>query len=256
MTSSLLQCRNLDVGYTSRTVLQGVSLELDRGEVLGIVGPNGSGKSTLIKTLLGVLEPRAGTVHWEGDPDFGYVPQQDELDTSWPLNVRELVSMGRFPRRAPFQTLHSEDRGQVDRALEDVGVGVDPTRSIRELSGGQLQRVLLARTVASRPDVVMLDEPTSAVDLKGTAEILRTILRLGNEHEWTTVLVSHDLNLAVRMSDRLALLREGELFVGPVEEMMTAERLETVFDIPMNFMSDEDGRQFVLPDFARADPES
>lgn len=250
MKNTELTCRDVELGYGSRTVVRDVNLELEEGELLGVVGPNGSGKSTFLRTVTVALDPLSGTIEWRDSPRFGYVPQQDELDPNWPLTVRDLVSMGRFPRLGPFAGLGEEDRDRVDEALAVLGLEPKARDSIRTLSGGEFQRALLARALAVEPDVVLLDEPTAAVDLEGTNELLRTILELRREHSWTVILVSHDLNLVGPIADRLALLHEGRMHVGTPDELLTRDRLEAVFNTTLHVVRTDEVGRVVLPDFS------
>lgn len=254
MSSLLLACRGVHLGYGSHAVVRDVDLELHEGELLGVVGPNGSGKSTFLRTVTGAHEPLAGTVEWSGSPRFGYVPQQDDLDVNWPLNVRDLVAMGRFPLHPPFSSLAERDREHIDRALSALRLKGRGEAFLRTLSGGEFQRVLLARALAGEPDVVLLDEPTAAVDLQGTGELLRTILELQEEREWTVILVSHDLNLVGAIADRLALLHDGRMHVGEPDQLLTRERLETVFETSLDVITTAGDRRVVLPDLCTGGP--
>ena len=200
------------VRYDRVLALDGVSLSVERGTALGIVGPNGSGKSTLLKTVAGLIRPDSGTVHVFGDAPkrlrpgaIGYVPQLEEVDFSFPVSVRDVVSMGRYPRLRPFAPFRAADRRAVDDAIEAVALGAFSGRHISELSGGQQQRVFVARAIAQEPELLLLDEPTTGVDA-ATEEALLHIVRDLVAAGMPVLMTTHDLDRAVDWFDRLVVV--------------------------------------------------
>jgi manganese transport system ATP-binding protein len=200
------------VRYDRVLALDGVSLTVERGTALGIVGPNGSGKSTLLKTVAGLIRPEAGTVRVFGDAPsklrpgaIGYVPQIEEVDFSFPVSVRDVVSMGRYPRLGPFTRFKATDRQAVDDAIEALDLSAFADRHISELSGGQQQRVFVARAIAQEPELLLLDEPTTGVDA-ATEDALLHIVRDLVADGMPVMMTTHDLDRAVDWFDRLVVV--------------------------------------------------
>jgi manganese transport system ATP-binding protein len=200
------------VRYDRVLALDGVSLSVERGTALGIVGPNGSGKSTLLKAVAGLIRPDAGTVRVFGDAPnmlrpgaIGYVPQIEEVDFTFPVSVRDVVSMGRYPRLGPFAPFRAADRSAVDDAIAALDLGAVAGRHIAELSGGQRQRVFVARAIAQAPDLLLLDEPTTGVDA-ATEDALLHIVRDLVAGGMPVLMTTHDLDRAVDWFDRLVVV--------------------------------------------------
>jgi len=200
------------VRYDRVLALDGVSLTLERGTALGIVGPNGSGKSTLLKIVAGLIRPDAGSVRVFGDtPDklrpgaIGYVPQIEAVDFSFPVNVRDAVSMGRYARLRPFAPFSAADRRAVDDAIAALDLGAFANRHIAELSGGQQQRVFVARAIAQEPELLLLDEPTTGVDA-ATEDKLLHIVRDLVAGGLPVIMTTHDLDRAADWFDRLVVV--------------------------------------------------
>jgi manganese transport system ATP-binding protein len=208
------------VRYDRVLALDGVSLHIERGTALGIVGPNGSGKSTLLKTIAGLIKPDSGTVHVFGQTpkqlragSIGYVPQIEEVDFSFPVSVRDVVSMGRYPRLGPLARFRAADKAAVDDAIAALDLGAFANRHISELSGGQQQRVFVARAIAQEPELLLLDEPTTGVDA-ATEEALLHIVRDLVSHGMPVVMTTHDLDRAVDWFDRLVVVDRRVLADG------------------------------------------
>jgi manganese transport system ATP-binding protein len=207
-----VEVRDVVVRYDRVVALDGVSLTVARGTALGIVGPNGSGKSTLLKTVAGLIRPDAGTVRVFGDEpkrlrpgSVGYVPQIEDVDFTFPVNVRDVVAMGRYPRLRPFAALSAADRQAIDAAIEALDLTPFANRHIGELSGGQQQRVFVARAIAQEPELLLLDEPTTGVDA-ATEEALLHIVRDLVAGGMPVLMTTHDLDRAVDWFDRLVVV--------------------------------------------------
>lgn len=195
--------------------LERVTIEVSRGERLGVLGPNGGGKSTLLKIILGLLEPTAGTVTVCGLTPVeagrrglvGYLPQRVDAGLEWPLTVRQVVTMPGAMRLKPWERVPGETREAVSRAIDLVGMSEHAETTIGKLSGGQIQRAMIARAVAHRPRLLLLDEPTIGVDVVGQRRFGELIQGLHDELGLTVVTVSHDLTTVAATSDRVACLR-------------------------------------------------
>jgi len=221
-----VEVRDLVVRYERVTALAGVSFELPRGEALGIVGPNGSGKSTLLKTVAGLVPPASGTVRVQGSPPaklapgtIGYVPQIEDVDWSFPVSVRDVVAMGRYPRLAPFRPFSAHDRSAVERAIEALDLGKLAGRHISELSGGQQQRVFVARAIAQEPLLLLLDEPTTGVDAATEESLLRLVRGLVADG-LPVLMTTHDLDRAADWFDRLIVVDRRILADGRPEDVL------------------------------------
>lgn len=219
-----------------------VDLAVGHGSFYAVIGPNGCGKTTLLRLLLGALRPEAGTVEYEGRPvtswprremarRVGVVPQVEPL--VFPLTVRALVAMGRYPHLGNWRSEGPGDRAAVLRALETCDVAAFADRPVGTLSGGEQQRVRLARALAQEPDTLVLDEPTAALDIShemGIFELLRSLAATGV----TVLMVTHNLNVAARYADRLLLLDRGQAAAeGPADVVFTRENLERVYRWPL-----------------------
>jgi iron complex transport system ATP-binding protein len=220
-------------------VLDGVSTRVDEAEFVGLVGPNGAGKTTLLRTINGALSPRRGRVRIDGDDVHDLpsraasrlvatVPQTTTL--SFDFSVREAVEMGRTPHRSRFGTWRPEDAAAVDRAMEQTAVTDLAERPVTEVSGGERQRVLIARALAQETPVVLLDEPTASLDIAHQVRTLELVRRLVREGK-TAVAAIHDLNLAAHYCDRLVLLADRSVVAaGAPADVLTEARLREAFE--------------------------
>jgi manganese/iron transport system ATP-binding protein len=203
----LLDCRGLVVGYGGTGILPAIDLQLGRGELLAVIGRNGSGKSTWLKTLLGLLRPVAGTARFSRpDVRLTYLAQRQAFDDLYPLRVRDVVAMALDRKGALLFARPRDARERVRDALELVGAGALESRPFRELSEGQKQRVLFARVAAAAPDLAVLDEPTSAMDLVAEREAWELLQRLRQKTQIALIVVSHYVGLAASHADRVVLL--------------------------------------------------
>jgi zinc transport system ATP-binding protein len=196
--------------YGETLALEDVTLAVAPGELVAVIGPNGGGKTTLVRLALGLLQPAAGSVRLFGLPPaaavqrVGYVPQFATFPRDFPITARETVRIGRLGRRAWWRPLAAADRAAADRALEEVGAGPLADRPIASLSGGQLQRVLIARALATEPELLLLDEPTAHVDTGVRHDFFRALM--ASRRSLAIVLVSHDVGFVSRYAQRVACL--------------------------------------------------
>jgi len=236
----LLEVKKISFSYECIKALENVSFKAKAGRVLGIIGPNASGKTTLLRCINRVLKPKVGTVLIDGKEiskwdrreiarKIGVVPQRSG---TFPFNAFDIVLMGRFPH---LRTLDKEGPGDlkvVRRAMELTNTLHLAERPIDELSGGEIQRVIIARALAQEPQVLLLDEPTLHLDICHQLEILDLIRRITSERELVTILVSHDLNLASRYCDSLILLNSGKIHsIGLTGEVLTPEKIGDVYGV-------------------------
>ena len=246
-----LAAEHLSFAYHRRETLRDVSLRFKAGELTGLLGPNGCGKSTFLKNLLGFLPPRSGRVVYASleapSRSLAYVPQQSGLSTA--LTVREVVLMGRLPwLRDRWAGYDEEDRRKTERVIESLGLGPLAERSILHLSGGELQKTLIARALAQEGEILLLDEATSGLDINHCIEIMELMRRKTHDEGKTVIAALHDLNLAAQFCDRIVLLKKGKLqFDGPAREALTEERIEAVYGLRVTVMRDPQGMPIVLP---------
>ncbi len=240
---ALLEAERVAYAYGARRVVDGVDLGVAAGEIVGLIGPNGAGKSTLVRLLAGLATPAAGEVRLEGRPlatwtrrdvarRIGLVPQDPRLD--FPFSAIEVVLMGRVPHLPPLAFPRSADVAIARAALARFEVGALEHRPLDALSGGERQRVFLARALAQEPTIMLLDEPTTHLDLRhqtGVHEVVRALCR---EHGMGAVTVLHDLNLAAAYCDRLVLLTGGRVAAaGTAAQVLTQPILEAAFAAPV-----------------------
>jgi iron complex transport system ATP-binding protein len=241
----LLSADNLRFAYSGTvegtSVLDDVSLSVERGATVGILGPNGSGKTTLLKMLAGVLRPDAGVVRLGGTAigamrraavarRIAVVPQ--ETHPAFEYTVLEMVLMGRYPHMRAFEIEGPDDLRLAREALAATGTAGLESQSFETLSGGEKQRVVIAAALAQSADVLLLDEPTASLDLAYQLEIAALIGRLNRERGCTLVLSTHDLNLAAAVCDRLVLIRDGRTVAsGCTADVLTPENIRRTFDV-------------------------
>jgi zinc transport system ATP-binding protein len=214
--------------YTSEEVIKDVSLEIHKGDYVGIVGPNGGGKTTLLKLMLGILQPHDGSIKLFGKEirefrewsRIGYVPQKTYLEMNLPVTVEELVSMGRYGKRGLFHFSTREDKEKTINALEQVGMLDYKSRQVSDLSSGQQQRVFIARALASEPEVIFLDEPTVGVDVKTQKQFYALLRKLNKELDLTLVLVSHELDVVAHESTELGYINRTLEYYGNPDEFL------------------------------------
>lgn len=247
--SPLIEINDLDFGYGVQPVLEAINLSVDAGTTLGLIGPNGGGKTTLVRLLLGLLRPTRGTIRIAGLPPasaarrgdlIGYLPQNPNQPNTLPLSVRQVARLGLAGKTGLLRGYQREDLNFVESLLERVGVQGLADRPIGQLSGGQLQRAYIARALAPRPKLLVLDEPTVGIDPRGQQEFIRFIVELKAELGLTLVFVSHDLRAVAAISDRIACLNQS-LHYHDVPDRLPADLVYRMFACDLEAMGVKDG---------------
>jgi len=250
----VLAVQNFSTGYGQQAIVEAVNLSVEQQEWLCLVGANGSGKSTLLKGISRILPPQAGAVYLNGREihqlptqevarQMAILPQQQTLPAA--LSVYQLVSLGRSPHQTWWQwELDAEGRHQVEQALCWTELTTYRDRPVAELSGGERQRAFLALALAQNPQVLLLDEPTTFLDIHYQLQLLDLLKRLNQQQQLSIITVLHDVNLAARYCDRIALLRQGKLWaVGPPSEVLTPELMREVFEVEVCLLQTPVGLQ-------------
>lgn len=232
--SALITFDHATLGYGRRVVLSDITFDIPAGDFLGLVGPNGAGKTTMLRAILGSLAPQAGTVTKAPGLRFGYVPQRDSVDYNFPLKVIDVVLMGRYDRIGLVRRPSAADRERAYDALDHVGIRDLAERPLGALSGGQKQRALIARALVGEPNVLILDEPTTGMDLVSSTQILGLVRELHDSDTLTVLMVSHALNEVANYVERIALVVERGFRIGTVAEIMTEETLTQMYGIPVD----------------------
>lgn len=237
----MLKVQNISASYQERIVLEEVSFDVAEGEFLGIIGPNGVGKTTLLKVITGVKSPLKGEVMLDGKkikslyrkeiarimavvPQISFIP---------PLfTVEDVVLMGRYPHQKSRFTTTKEDMAVVEEAMKETNITHFRQRFVNELSGGERQEVIIARALAQKPKILLLDEPTANLDIKHQMRILGLVKTLVKENKITAILIIHDLNLAARFCDRLILLYNRKIYAdGKPKDILTPHNLKIVYEV-------------------------
>ncbi len=236
----LVQVENVYAGYNHETVLEDINLAIQPEDFIGLIGPNGGGKTTLLKVILGLLEPRQGSVRVMGKSPrrgrkwIGYVPQFAIFDSDFPISVHDVVRMGRLGPDHLFKPYSEKDDAIVDERLAWVDLLEHKDRALSELSGGQRQRVYIARALAGEPALLLLDEPTISVDIEARAHIYDLLHRI-NGHGVTILLVSHDLNVISKYVKTIGCLNRTLHYHG--EKELTAEMVNASFGCPVDLIA-------------------
>jgi ABC-type Mn2+/Zn2+ transport system ATPase subunit len=246
MDNTVIEIQDAVVSYREDVALQGVSLEVQKGEFIGIIGPNGAGKTTLLTVINGLGKLVHGQVRVLGSrlngrkgsslrKRIGYVAQVENIDPRLPISVRETVMVGCYGRLGLF---HRPARAQweiVDKVLEMVGMSHLSQRPIGHLSGGEYQRAAIARALVQQPEIFLLDEPTASIDQKAQHEILSLIQLIHREYHMTTLFVTHDLRTLPPICQRLILMKDGKIWQqGSPQSMLRKEVLSQLYEAPIS----------------------
>ncbi len=254
----MISLKDINFSYNGDQVLRELSFVVEEGEFLGIIGPNGAGKSTLLKLLNRVLLPQSGEICLQGKPldDYsrrrlaqiiGFVPQQ--FSAAFRFSVQEIVLMGRFPHQSAFGWESETDIRIAEEAMTATDCYHLRERDFFSLSGGEQQRVVLASALAQQPQILLLDEPTTALDLKHQLHFFRILQDLQREKKMTILTVTHDVNLAARFCRRILALKDGRMVAdGAVKTVLTKEIVQTIYETPVEIVAHpRDGLPVILP---------
>ncbi|MFC6164797.1 metal ABC transporter ATP-binding protein [Lactiplantibacillus dongliensis] len=235
----MLNVRNLTVAYDDTPVFKALAVTFAPGKITGIIGPNGAGKSTLIKGMLGLIKTQAGTATFDQQPlsqlktKVAYVEQRKDLDLTFPINVAEVVLTGTYGRLGLFKSPGRTERQASAAALAQVKLTDLAQRQIGNLSGGQLQRVFVARAIVQDAEIIILDEPFVGIDLQSETAIMQ-ILKQWRDAGKTIIVVHHDLNKVSRYFDDLVILNHGIVAAGPVESVYTPANIAKTFSADLS----------------------
>ncbi|RWX08625.1 ABC transporter ATP-binding protein [Rhizobium hidalgonense] len=241
-----LSCSDLSVMYNKRKALESFSLSLEKGEIRALIGPNGSGKSTALHALAVLIRPAEGRASLDGvavasmsrrmlAKRLAFLPQQPTAPDE--MTVAQLVRQGRYPHVGLFRSYDSRDEEAIEWALESTGLSDLADRSLRELSGGERQRAWISAALAQEAEILLLDEPTSFLDIGYQVEVLDLVHRLSREKSVTIVMAIHDINQAIAVSDRISLLEKGQLrFDGAPRELAERNLIQEIFRVRGRFV--------------------
>lgn len=247
-TEHVIEVKNVTVAQKELLMLDNISLNIDKGEFTAIIGPNGAGKTTLLKVILGLIKPNYGTVKVFGKPvdnlgedrtKIGYVPQIHNIDLNFPITVFEMVMMGRYGSIGLAKRPRREDKDATMASLEKVGIVELKDRPIARLSGGQRQRAFIARALSNSPELLILDEPTTGVDVATTGS-LYTLLRDLKSEGTTVLLVSHDIGVVASYLDTLACLNRSLVAHGKPDEIADTEVMKTMYGCDIAYLHHHD----------------
>ena len=230
----MITIKNVGVSYAMQPhVLKNCNATIEGPTITGIIGPNGAGKSTLLKAILGLIQS-SGEILIDGEPTkkvlqkIAYVEQKSQIDFTFPITIRECVALGRTVKKKPLQRLTKEDWGKVDEAIEEVGLTDLASRQIGALSGGQFQRVLLARCMVQEAQYIFLDEPFVGIDML-SEKVIMTIIRKWKEEGKTILMVNHDLSKVKEYFDQVILVKHAIVASGKTEDVFVTKYLDDVY---------------------------
>jgi len=247
MNFNFFSCENLSAGYGKKEVLKNITLSFEKGQTASIIGPNGSGKSTLLKCMGRLMKPSAGCVYLDGKSisaltdssiakSVGILPQSPNAPADIPVHC--LVAYGRNPHKKVLSSFTKEDKQTVDWAIEATGLKDKRFARLGQLSGGERQRAWIAMALAQSPKILLLDEPTTYLDIHHQFEVLELLEKLNTECGLTVVMVMHDLNLASRFSGRLIAMKDGEVRLdGAGRDILTEQNIYDIFKVKSRIVS-------------------
>lgn len=236
-----ISVKGLSVSYDRKRVLSNIHLNIESGNIYGVVGPNGAGKSTLFKSILALIEPNAGEIKVLGGDikkvrrKVAYVPQKDEVDWTFPATVMDVVLQGRYPHKRILQSLNNDDRRIAKEALKDLEIEELENRQIGQLSGGQQQRVFIARALAQEAEVFFLDEPFVGVDMLTEERIITILKRLASEGK-TLLVVHHDLATVDEYFNKVILLNQRLIAYGDTETTFTKSNVAACYGAQLTIL--------------------
>ncbi|MQS76227.1 metal ABC transporter ATP-binding protein [Companilactobacillus halodurans] len=235
----MLTVKNLTVAYDDAPVFSDVAVKFNAGKITGIIGPNGAGKSTLIKAMLNLIKSRQGSVDYDGQSmksvqqQVAYVEQRKDLDLTFPIDVFDVVLTGTYGELGLFKSAGKKEKQASKDALKQVSLTEFSKRQIGNLSGGQLQRVFVARAIVQQADIIILDEPFVGIDLQSETAIMK-ILKQWRDENKTIIVIHHDLNKVTNYFDDLVILNHGIVDYGPTNEVYNPKNIERAFSADLS----------------------
>jgi len=246
---TVVEIRDVSVRYPRGVLaLDGINIDVNDKDLIALIGPNGAGKSTLLKVILGLIKPTTGSVRLLGSEDLtknlkyvGYVPQSAiARDANLPFAVFETVMLGRTPQAGLLHGVGAKDRQKVEEMLKLFGIFDLKTRKIGQLSGGQSQRVFLAKAMVADPKLLLLDEPTSGVDTTSKTEFYSTLERLNKETGVTVILCSHDIGVITKIANRVLCINRSQFFCGENADFHASTEIHKMYNHPVEIMDHDD----------------
>lgn len=231
---SLLTLNRLVVGYSGRGLSSPLNLEVSAGTSLGIIGGNGTGKTTLVKTLMGLIPPLEGEVFWKQGTRFGYVPQENQVDMLFPLRILDLLKMGMVGKLPRFRNSSPSLKEAIHSILAEMEISSLKHSLVRDVSGGERQRSLIARAWVSKPDVLIMDEPFNSLDYLFKEKLWRIFANWKENHPLTLVMIDHDLNRIINQVDQVIVLGSHGTVCGSTREVITPENLTKAYGAPLH----------------------
>jgi zinc/manganese transport system ATP-binding protein len=251
---AVVSARDLTAAYGPTPVWSGATFDIAPGEFVAVLGPNGAGKSTLLRMVLGLLRPASGSLAvlgsaaHRGNRDIGYVPQRRPIDPDMRLAGVELVKLGvdgdRWGTRLPRS--RAAVGGAVEDAIAAVGATDFATQAVGTLSGGELQRLMLAQAIVRRPQLLLLDEPLASLDVRNQIGVASLVATLATSRQIAVMLIAHDVNPLLPVIDRVMYIARGRVTIGPPSEVITADHLSALYDAHVEVLHDSRGRMFVV----------
>jgi zinc/manganese transport system ATP-binding protein len=250
--SDVVMARNLTVGYKGKTVWHNANFSVKRGEFVAVIGPNGAGKTTMFRLLLGLLQPTEGELKVfgaqprRGNAKIGYVPQHHKIDNETNIECLELVRLALSGPHWGLSLSSKEEKRVASEALAAVGATELGSKSLGSLSGGELQRVYLAEALVSNPEMLLLDEPLSNLDLKRIKDLVGLVDRVVRSRNVTAFLVAHDINPLIQSLDKVIYVANGKVSTGRPEEVLTSEHLSDLYGTPVEVLRDSKGNIVIV----------
>lgn len=250
--SAIISAEILAAGYQDNTVWHDATFEIGKGEFVAIIGPNGAGKTTLFRLLLGLRQPTAGSLKVfdalpkKGNSKIGYVPQSHIIDSDTNVEALELVRLGSSGRKWGLSLFSHDDRKLALETLEEVGAFGLEHRPLGQLSGGELQRVFLAEALVSNPEILLLDEPLSNLDIRRERELIQLVNKIVKSRNVTALLIAHHINPLLPFLDRVLYIANGRVATGRPEDVLTSKILSALYGVPIEVLRDSRGNLAIV----------